>query len=110
MESPNNQDLNQKLKEIEASINRDTSGKIYPVEKLPDNSLSQASSDTVFSQIIAWYQGLPVNGKVAVILAGGVGGLVVLGTVFRLISALFTLAILGAGAYLVYKFLIEPKQ
>ncbi|PSB02005.1 hypothetical protein [Merismopedia glauca] len=110
MESPENPEIDQKLKEIEASLNRDSLGKIYQVEKLPDNSQDHQNLDNPFSQITTWYQGLPSNSKVLVLLGGGVVGLVVIGTVLRLVSALFTLAILAGGAYLAYKFWIEPKQ
>jgi hypothetical protein len=106
MESPKNSDIDQKLQEIEASLDRDSVGKIYSVEKAPENQ----SSDRLLSEIKTWYGGLSSNTKILVWLGGGVGGLIVIGTVLRLVSNLFTLAILAGGAYLVYKFWIKPKQ
>jgi hypothetical protein len=109
MESSENREINQKLQEIEASINRDSFGEIYPVEKITQDASESQGLDRMFSQITTWYRGLPSNGKVLVVLVGGVAGLVVVGTILRLVFALFTLAILAGGAYLAYKFWIEPK-
>jgi hypothetical protein len=106
MESPKNSDIDQKLQEIEASLDRESVGKIYSVEKASENR----SSDRLLSEIKTWYGGLSSNTKILVWLGGGIGGLIVIGTVLRLVSNLFTLAILAGGAYLVYKFWIKPKQ
>jgi hypothetical protein len=106
MESPKNSDTNQKIQEIEASLDRDSAGKIYSVKKAPEDR----SSDRLLSEIKTWYGGLSSNTKILVWLGGGVAGLAVVGTLLSLVSNLFKLAILAGGAYLVYKFWIEPKQ
>jgi hypothetical protein len=110
MESPENRKLKQQLEKMQAEIDKDLQRKVYPVSKVPQNPPQTPGLANLSSQISSWYRSLPTNTKAIVLVGGGVVGLVVVGAFLRLVSALFTLAVLAGGAYLVYKLWIEPKE
>ncbi len=113
MNSPNNQDWEQRLKELEQEIERTT----FPesAEKTetvrPHVEIDPSQKITAWlNSARDWFNSLPNVGRVIV----GVGAIMVsfsvLNTFLRLISSLISIAILGGLLYLGYKFLVDSSK
>jgi hypothetical protein len=113
MNSPNNQDWEQRLKELEQEIDRtpfpESEEKTETVR--PHVEIDPSQKITVWLQSARdWFSSLPTVGRVIV----GVGAIMVsfsvLNIFLRLISSLISIAILGGLLYLGYKFLVTSSK
>lgn len=112
MNPQENRELERRLREIEAQINQQSSPR--PFQSQP-GQLPKLQSDRLQSiqsflqQVTNWFNGLSGVGKAVVISAAAIVGLMVLKTVFQLVTSLISLAIVGVLLYLVYKFFVAAK-
>ncbi len=95
--------LEQKFKDLEAEINRQTT----PVR--PFNP-TEDKSNSVFTRVATWYQGLETPGKVGVAVVGVIVGLSILNGILKLVSSLIVVGILGFILYGLYRALIQNKS
>jgi hypothetical protein len=63
-----------------------------------------------YQQFINWFNEIPASGKLLAIAGGGLLSMTLIKTVFQLITSLITLSTFGIILYLVYRFLILPKN
>jgi hypothetical protein len=96
MNSPNKQQLDQKLQQLEAEINQHSTH-----SSSVENS---GSLESTKNQFLNWYKELPQMGQIIVLIGGAVVGLSMLGVVFQLIRLAVSLAILGVLGYVGYRF------
>jgi hypothetical protein len=113
MNSPNNQDWEQKLKELEQEIDRTNSfeseEKTEAVRPHIETDLSQKIT-TWLNLARDWFNSLPKAGRVIVGAGAIIVSFSVLNTFLRLISSLISLAILAGLLYLGYKFLVTSSK
>lgn len=95
--------LEQKFKDLEAEINSQTT----PVR--PFNP-TEDGSNSVFTRVATWYQGLETPGKVGVGVVGVIVGLSVLNGLLKLVTSLIVVGILGFILYGLYRALIQNKS
>ncbi|MGB5596591.1 MAG: hypothetical protein WBM32_23795 [Crocosphaera sp.] len=101
--SPNwEQKLEQKFKDLEAEINRETT----PVRPFNPNE----ETNGVFTRVATWYQGLQTTAKVGVAVLGVIVGLSILNGILKLVTSIIVLGILGAVLYGLYRTLIKDKS
>ncbi len=100
MNRPNNQDWQQKLKELEIEIDTES---VKPLQKL-----SESQQDRL-NKVKNWFSDLPKGGKLIVGAIALIIGFSLLRITLQLISALITLAILAVVLYFVYQFFIASK-
>jgi hypothetical protein len=93
--------LERQLENLEAELNQQ--------KPQQSNSDTSRSIQSLYSQFIIWYKGLPPVGQVAVIVGGVLIGLSLVSTVVKLISLAFNLAVLGVIVYVAYKFFLAPQ-
>ncbi len=98
------QNQKQRIEEIEAEIDHEFSPNTANFNKIP---VSSASFSNVLSPIKHWFQALPTVGKIVVTFGGFMIGLSLLTTVFKIVTSLITLVIIGGAVYLGYKFLVK---
>lgn len=113
MNSPNNQDWEQRLKELEQEIDRNPSSESEEKTETvrPHVEIDLSQKITAWLNLARdWFNSLPTVGRVIV----GVGAIIVsfsvLNIFLRLISSLISLAILGGLLYLGYKFLVTSSK
>jgi hypothetical protein len=63
-----------------------------------------------YQQFIDWFNEIPASGKLLAIAGGGLLSMTLIKTVFQLITSLITLSTFGIILYLIYRFLILPKN
>ncbi len=102
MKENNQERIAKKLQEIEAQLKSES-----PFKPRPELSKSVQS---LYNQLLAWYQGLPTWGKGGTILVGLMLSLSVFRTVLNLISLGITLAVLGVGGYFAYKLFLSSES
>ncbi len=101
--SPNwERKLEQKFKDLEAEINRETT----PVRPFNPNE----ETNGVFTRVVTWYQGLQITAKVGVAVVGVIVGLSILNGILKLVTSIIVLGILGAVLYGLYRALIKDKS
>jgi len=102
-------ELRQRLQNLEAEINSSSVPK-YQVHKTPNADHSQFASINVhIERIVQWFKGLSKTAQVIVCGAGFLATLTILQTLFKLITAAISLAILALLLYLGYKFVISKS-
>ncbi|OKH27725.1 hypothetical protein [Chroogloeocystis siderophila] len=107
MNSQPEQELEQRLQQLEAELNSPTSPPVV-VEPQPPASLTDRASviPRVLYRFVNWFSGLSNIGKLIVVAVGLVIGLAVLRAVLKLVAAVISLAFLAVLLYFVYQFLL----
>lgn len=129
MKSSNNSDWQQRLQELEAEVNQ-SSGQSsaqnngqnnnnsestpgnYTSYTIPERLKSMADPvryQPLLDRTLMWFNTLPQVGKIAVVVVGAFVTFSMLRSVFQLVAAIASLAILGALLYLGYKFLVASQ-
>jgi hypothetical protein len=106
MNSQEHQNWQRKLEELEAEINptpiaEEKQDQAYPY---------QDKMTKIFTIIVQWFNQLPSLGKIIVTVVGAMITLSLLSTVFKLVTALVSLCILGILLYITYKLLIVSRS
>jgi hypothetical protein len=100
MNSQDNQNWKRKIEELEAELIPPTASPFRLSEKMQGIAIA----------IKQWFSQLPTPGKVIVAVAGVTISFSVLNTVFRLVTSLVSLAVMGGLLYFGYKFLVRPRS
>jgi hypothetical protein len=111
MASPDPQDWQQRLRDLEINIGSNPKT-AEPLNEI-DVDATGFGVDAIarsYQQVLAWFNGIPASGKLLAIAAGGLLGLTLIKTVFQLVTSLITLSIVGTILYLVYRFWVSPKS
>ncbi len=95
MNSPNNQDWNEKIEELEQEIETKIHQSDFPKYQ---NSLKQ------------WFRSLPPAGRIAVYIGGIVVGFSLLSTVLKVISSFLSIAILAIVICVLYKLFLAENS
>jgi type IV secretory pathway VirB6-like protein len=111
MASPDPQDWQQRLRDLEMNIgsNAKNSEPLNEIDVDAVGSTLDAAKQS-YQQFITWFDGIPASGKLLAIAAGGLLSLTAIKTVFQLVTSLITLSILVTILYLVYRFWVSPKS
>ncbi|MDJ0800705.1 MAG: hypothetical protein QNJ51_28510 [Calothrix sp. MO_167.B12] len=110
MSNESERELQQRLRKLEAEINSKSVPE-YQVRKIPNTDKSGFTSANVhIERIVQWFKGLSKIGQVAVCGVGFVVTLTVIQAVFRLLSAVMSLAVLAMLLYLGYKFVVSNSS
>lgn len=109
MNSPNNHNWKQRLQELEVEIAEETA---KPLEKLRNHNSFESNhfKTKILPKLQNWFTNLPKIGKIIVGVVALVVGFSILNTIFKLISAVISLAILTAVLYLIYQFFIASDS
>jgi hypothetical protein len=112
MNSSNNQDWEQKLKDLEAEINQTSAAKQKEPETVRSHvEIHNAQQITNWlNSARDWFQSLPSVGKIAVGVGTAMIAISVLTTFIKLVSSLISVAIVGALIYMGYKFLVSSSE
>lgn len=95
-------DWEQKLKDLEAEINAETT----PVRPFnPDEE-----TPGLLTRLATWYQTLGTPAKVGVTIAGILLGLSILNSILKLVTSLIVVSIFGVILYGLYRALIKDKS
>jgi cell division protein FtsX len=112
MSSSNQQEWQRKIKDLKIKVDSAADEPIIPeilssidAELLEGTNLQEKLQNTQ-----NWFEQIPASAKVAVVVGVAIIGLMLLKTVFQLVTSMITLAIVGAALWLVYRFVITPKQ
>ncbi len=112
MSPQENREWERRLQEIEAQINQPSTSRPFQSEpgQLPTSQSARWQSiQPLLQQVTNWFNGFSGVGKVVVISAAAIVGLIVLKTVFQLVATLISLAIVGVLLYLVYRLFVAAK-
>jgi hypothetical protein len=112
MNPPENRDYERRLQELEMEL--DKNQPLPSIEKPSEPSLQRNTNnsqiESVFKQVVNWFNSLPSAGKIAAIAIAAIIGLSLLRSVLQLVTSLFAIAVLGAILYLVYKFFVTTQS
>jgi len=112
MNSPEKQDLDRRLQELETQINQPSIPLIetQPAQPLQTSSQKAPDIESVFKQAQNWFNGLSPVAKGIVLVGGVMVGFVLLRTILQLVASLLSLAVLGVLLYLGYKFWLARQS
>jgi uncharacterized membrane-anchored protein len=101
MSSRPNSDWERKLQDLETEIHQTT-----PIKNtnIPDEAKN------TFYRIQVWFDSLPPVGRLAVGLVALTIAFSILSTIFKIITSLLSVAVVGIVLYLGYKFLMTPSS
>ncbi|MUL37651.1 hypothetical protein [Gloeocapsopsis dulcis] len=106
MNSQPDQELEQRLQQLEAEINSPTSPPVVAQPQQPVSPTDQPSVvPIVLYRFVNWFKGLSNVGKLIVVAVAFFVGLAILRIVLRLVAAAISLAILAVLLYFAYRFL-----
>ncbi len=111
MSNESERELQQRLQNLEAEINS-ASVPDYQVHKIPNPNTDPAnfiSTNVHIRQIVQWFKGLSKTAQVVVCGVGFLATLTMLQALFKLVSAVISLAILAVLLYLGYKFIVSKS-
>ncbi|MES1023987.1 hypothetical protein ABN584_13935 [Gloeocapsa sp. BRSZ] len=107
MNSQPEQELEQRLQQLEAELNSPTSPPVVVEPQLSASPTDRTSVvPAVLYRFVNWFSGLSNIGKLIVVAVGLVIGLAVLRAVLKLVAAVISLAFLAVLLYFVYQFLL----
>lgn len=106
MNSQPEEDLQRRLQQIEAEINSFSSQPSTSETEKPRNESGFGKFKGHLQRFQIWFQNLSGMKKLAVSSVGIILSLLVLQTVFKLVSFVISLAVLAALVYLGYKFFV----
>jgi hypothetical protein len=107
-----NSNWQQRLNDLENEVNSQDPpiAQVYREEAFSWKKQMISWLEPQLKQITKWFNEIPSTGKLAVVGVSAIVGLMLLKTVFQLITSLITLGVIGVGLYLIYKFWILPKS
>ncbi|WP_088243270.1 hypothetical protein [Calothrix rhizosoleniae] len=109
MTNESERELQQRLQNLEAEINS-ASVPDYQVHKIPNTDPANfTSTDVHIRRIVQWFKGLSKTAQVVVCGVGFLASLTMLQALFKLVSAVISLAILAVLLYLGYKFIVSKS-
>jgi hypothetical protein len=117
MSSSNQQEWQQKIKNLKLGNKASTSQESTPVEPLIPEILSGLDGELFEAQAWQeklaatknWFQLMPSSGKIAVSVGLAIGGLMLLKTVFQLVTSLMTLGVVAVVLWFGYRYFIGSK-
>jgi hypothetical protein len=117
MSSSNQQEWQKKIKNLKLDNNNTASEKSTPAEPIIPEILSGLDSELFEAQawqekIAAtknWFELMPSSGKIAVAVGLAIGGLMLLKTVFQLVTSLMTLGVVAVVLWFGYRYFIGSK-
>jgi hypothetical protein len=111
MSNSSQQEWQQKLKDLKIEVDAAAENSRIPevLPKIDANTFNPAAWQERLFQTRNWFERVPASGKLAVIAGGAIGGLILLKTVFQLVTSLITLAVVAVGISFAYRYLITPK-
>jgi hypothetical protein len=117
MSSSNQQEWQQKIKNLKLGNNNPASEKSTPAEPIIPEILSGLDGELFEAQawqekIAAtknWFELMPSSGKIAVAVGLVIVGLMLLKTVFQLVTSLMTLGVVAVVLWFGYRYFIGSK-
>ncbi|MGD1850999.1 MAG: hypothetical protein ACFCBU_10445 [Cyanophyceae cyanobacterium] len=112
MPQPNENDLKQRLQDIEAELNQPGDVPSSPkvtVESPRSPIPKEMHLGAITSSVISWFRGLGSTGKIVAGVVGIFGLLTLLKVTVTLVSTVVSLVALGVIGYLAYRVLIAPE-
>jgi hypothetical protein len=117
MSSSNQQEWQQKIKNLKLGNNNAAPEKSTPAEPIIPEILSGLDGELFEAQawqekIAAtknWFELMPSSGKIAVAVGLAIGGLMLLKTVFQLVTSLMTLGVVAVVLWFGYRYFIGSK-
>jgi hypothetical protein len=114
MSSSNQQEWQRKIKDLKIEIDkeRSTDEPIIPeiLSSIDAELLDGDSWKEKVSTTQNWFEQIPATGKLAVGVGVAIISLMLLKTVFQLVTSLITLAVVAVALWIAYRFVIAPKQ
>lgn len=101
MSSQPNSDWERKLQDLETKIHQTTP---MNTTNVPDEAKN------TFYRIQVWFDSLPPVGRIAVALVAMTIAFSILSTIFKVITSLLSVAVIGIVLYLGYKFFMTPRS
>ena len=110
----NPKDLQQRLREIEAELNRSSeSASAEPIRASVSNPSSvgdkEVSLVAIASSVVGWFNGLGSTGKIIAGVVGAFAALTLLRITVTLVSTVVSLLALGLIGYAAYRIWIAPQ-
>jgi hypothetical protein len=117
MSSSNQQEWQQKIKNLKLGNKASTSQESAPAEPLIPEILSGLDGELFEAQAWQeklaatknWFELMPSSGKIAVSVGLAIGGLMLLKTVFQLVTSLMTLGVVAVVLWFGYRYFIGSK-
>jgi hypothetical protein len=117
MSSSNQQEWQQKIKNLKLGNKTPASEESTPAEPLIPEILSGLDGELFEAQAWQeklaatknWFELMPSSGKIAVSVGLAIGGLVLLKTVFQLVTSLMTLGVVAVVLWFGYRYFIGSK-
>jgi hypothetical protein len=111
MSNPQQQEWQQKLKNLKIEVDAAAENSRIPevLPKIDADTFSPAAWQERLFRTRNWFEQVPASGKLALIAGGAIGGLILLKTVFQLVTSLITLAVVAVGISFAYRYWITPK-
>lgn len=117
MSSSNQQEWQQKIKNLKLGNKASTSQESTPAEPLIPEILSGLDGELFEAQAWQeklaatknWFELMPSSGKIAVSVGLAIGGLMLLKTVFQLVTSLMTLGVVAVVLWFGYRYFIGSK-
>ncbi|GAB1543143.1 hypothetical protein NUACC21_58170 [Scytonema sp. NUACC21] len=110
MSSQPQDDLQRRLQKLEAEINSQSAVSPQSREVTPSPKGFPRFYSKPIEKFIAWFKSQSPIGKLAIVGVGFVLGFSILQAVFKLVSAVISLAILSILVYLGYKFFVSSNS
>ncbi|MCU0535372.1 MAG: hypothetical protein MUD14_15900 [Hydrococcus sp. Prado102] len=101
MSSQPNSDWERKLQDLETEIHQTT-----PIN---NTNIPEEAHNAVY-RIQLWFDSLPPVGRLAVALVAMTIAFSILSTIFKVITSLLSVAVVGIVLYLGYKFFMTPRH
>jgi hypothetical protein len=112
MTTPQQQEWQQKIKNLKIEIDAAAESSRIPeiLPKVDAETFNPAAWQDRLFQTRNWFEQIPASGKLAVMAGGAIGGLILLKTVFQLVTSLITLAVVAVGLSFAYRYFITTKS
>lgn len=105
------EDLQRRLQNLEAEINSRSGGVSQSSQQTGKPSPSRFSNYKVYiTRFVTWFQNLTTVKKLIVAVSGFLVGFAILQAVFKLVTAVISLAVLGILVYVGYKFFVSSNS
>jgi hypothetical protein len=112
MSSSNQQEWQRKMQDLKIEVDKATSEPIIPeiLSSIDGEIFEGAAWQEKIANTQNWFERMPASGKLAVVVGAAIIGLMLLKTVFQLVTSLITLGIVGVALWLVYRYVINKNN
>jgi hypothetical protein len=112
MSSSNQQEWQRKMQDLKIEVEQSSKEPIIPeILSSIDEELFEGSAwQEKIANTQNWFERMPASGKLAIVVGAAIISLMLLKTVFQLVTSLITLAVVGAALWLVYRFVIANQN